>query len=1024
VIVEVRDHRAAVVGSSVGWGDGDSIGCRNIVDGEVKSGENHSRSERLYPLPTEGRMSDERTTPPFIARTIHRFSVLIILAWLAITVTVSIGVPSLEQVEKEHSVSLSPNDAPSIKAMKRIGEDFKESDSDSVAMVVLEGQQPLGDDAHKYYDRLIRQLENDPNHVRHVQNFWSDPLTAGGAQSVDGKATYVQLSLVGNQSTTLANESVKAVRNIVERTPAPNGVKVYVTGPAALIADVNESGDKTIMRITVTSAAVIFTMLLLVYRSIITVILLLLMVGIELQAARGIVAFLGHHGVINLSTFAVSLLVSLGIAAGTDYGIFFIGRYQEARQAGKDRETAYYTTYRGVAKVVLASGLTITGATFCLTFTRMPYFQTLGVPCGVGMLVVLAIALTLVPAVLTVGGRFGLLEPKRKIKVGGWRRVGTVIVRWPAPILVAACALALVGLLALPGYKTNYHDRVYVPKDIPANRGYAAANRHFALARMLPEVLLIEADHDMRNPADFLVLDKLAKSVLAVPGISRVQSVTRPAGNPLPHTSIPSLISMLNAFKLQNLVFLKQNMNDILKQADEMAKMIGVMEHLYGMMQQLVATTHHLTGEMHNMQEIMEELRNHIADFEDFWRPVRSYFYWEKHCYDIPICWSLRNIFDTLDGVDEVTDKLRELVTDLDQMDVVMPQLLAQFTPMIENMQNMRIMMLTMHSTMSGIFGQMDDSNSNATAMGKAFDTAENDDSFYLPPDVFKNADFKRVVKVFLSPDGKAARLIISDRGDPATPEGISRIDPLKTAAEEALKVTPLQNAKIYVSGVSATYKDLRDGSKYDLLIAGIASLCLIFIIMLIITRSLVAALVIVGTVLLSLGASFGLSVLVWQYIVGTELHWFVLPMSVIILLAVGSDYNLLLVSRMKQEIGAGINTGIIRAMAGTGGVVTNAGLVFAFTMASMVVSDLRAIGQVGTTIGLGLLFDTLVVRAFMTPSTAALLGRWFWWPQRVRPRPASKLLRAHGPRPLVRALFLQESKDNRLCTTATTTDS
>ncbi len=113
-----------------------------------------------------------------------------------------------------------------------------------------------------------------------------------------------------------------------------------------------------------------------------------------------------------------------------------------------------------------------------------------------------------------------------------------------------------------------------------------------------------------------------------------------------------------------------------------------------------------------------------------------------------------------------------------------------------------------------------------------------------------------------------------------------------------------------------------------------------------------------------------------------------VLAMSVIVLLAVGSDYNLLLVSRFKEEIRAGLNTGIIRAMGGTGGVVTAAGLVFAFTMASFVFSPLRVGGQVGTTIGLGLLFDTLVVRSFMTPSIAALLGRWFWWPQRVRTRP------------------------------------
>jgi RND superfamily putative drug exporter len=153
---------------------------------------------------------------------------------------------------------------------------------------------------------------------------------------------------------------------------------------------------------------------------------------------------------------------------------------------------------------------------------------------------------------------------------------------------------------------------------------------------------------------------------------------------------------------------------------------------------------------------------------------------------------------------------------------------------------------------------------------------------------------------------------------------------------------------------------------------------------MLFITRSLVAALVIVGTVALS----FGVSVLVWQHLLGVELYWVILPLAVILLLAVGSDYNLLLVSRFKEEIRAGINTGIIRSMAGSGSVVTAARLVFAFTMASFIFSDLRVLGQIGTTIALGLLFDTLIVRSFMTPSIAALLGRWFWWPVRVRQRP------------------------------------
>ena len=359
---------------------------------------------------------------------------------------------------------------------------------------------------------------------------------------------YVQVNLAGNQGATLGNESVAAVRDIVGRTPPPTGVQVYVTGSAAIVADMGHSGNRTVIIITAVSLTVIFTMLLLVYRSVITVILLLLTVGIELQVARGIVAFLGLHGVVGLTTYVINLLVSIGIAAGTDYGIFFTGRYQEARQAGEDRETAYYTTYRGVAKVVLASGLTIAGAIFCLSFTRLPFFQPLGVPCAVGILVAVAVALTLVPAVLTVGSRFGLFDPKRKIKDRGWRRIGTAIVRWPAPILVATVAVALIGLLTLPGYKPSYNDQKYIPKGIPANLGYEAAQRHFPQSAMMaPEILLVEADHDLRNPADFLVLNKLAKGILAVPGVSRVQAITRPEGTPIAHTSIPFMLSMQNA---------------------------------------------------------------------------------------------------------------------------------------------------------------------------------------------------------------------------------------------------------------------------------------------------------------------------------------------------------------------------------------------------------------------------------------------------------------------------------------------
>lgn len=913
---------------------------------------------------------------------------------------------------------MAPQDAPAVVAMHRMGSVFQESTSDSFAMLVIEGQQELGDDAHAYYDTLVHALKSDPKYVEHVQDLWGDRLTAAGVQSKDGKAVYIQLNLAGNQGTTLGQQSIAAVRGIVDRTPAPPGIKVYVTGPAALVSDMQHAGDHSMIKMTAVGAVLIFAVLLLVYRSIINVLGLLLTVGIEVLIARGVVAFLADHNVIGLSTFATSLLVALAMAAGTDYGIFFFGRYHETRQSGEEVETAFHSTFRSVAPVVLGSGLTIAGAMLCLSFTRIPIFQSMGVPSAVGMFVAVAVAVTLVPSFLAVGGRLGLFDPKVKLRTRRWRGIGTAVVRWPVPILIATIAIALVGLLALPGYQTSYNDRLYIPQSLPSNVGNAAADRHFSQARMMPEILMIESDHDMRNPADFLILHKVAKAIFKVPGISKVQGITRPEGTPIEHTSIPFLIDMQNAGMQNSMKFMKARVDDMLLQVRLLDRQIALMKHMYELQKKLNGVTHDSYITTKEMSQVIVLLMDSAANFDDFFRPIRNYLYWEPHCYDIPVCFSFRSIFDAIDGIAALNDKMKEMLKQLGFLDQLMPEILAQIPPIITIMESMRGMMLKMHATMSGTFSMLDDADTNTTAMGQAFDAAQVDDSFYLPPEVFQNPDFKRAMSNYLSPDGKAARFIISHKDEPASPAGIASIDKIRSVAEEALKTTPLQGSKIYIAGTAATFKDFSVGSKYDLWIAAVGALCLIFIIMLLITRSLIASLVIVGTVALSLGASFGLSVLLWQYVLGIKLHWMVLPMSVIVLLAVGSDYNLLLVSRIKEELGAGIKTGIIRAMGGTGKVVTNAGLVFAFTMAAMVISDLQIIGQVGTTIGLGLLFDTLVVRSFMTPSIAVLLGRWFWWPQRVRPRPASFMLRSEGTRASVRAYMLpREDRDDAITT-------
>jgi putative drug exporter of the RND superfamily len=648
----------------------------------------------------------------------------------------------------------------------------------------------------------------------------------------------------------------------------------------------------------------------------------------------------------------------------------------------------------------VGSGLTIAGATYCLSFTRLPYFATMGAPVAIGMVVVVAIAVTLGPAVLFLGSRAGLYESKRPPQSRFWRKVGTAVVRWPAPVFVASLFIVLIGIVAIPGYKPAYNDQYYLPKDAPTNIGFAAADRHFSQARMNPDILMVNADHDMRNPADMLVLNSVARNVMHTEGIAMVQNITRPLGIPIQHSSIPFQTSVQGQTSNMNLPFQRAQLDTIKKTVDATNVSIDILERQYQLSLKQTQLTQDSAEKSRELLQTTAELRDHIADFDDEFRPLRAYFYWEPHCFDIPMCAAVRSLFDSLDGIDKLTDQTGAVQGNTDQLADIAPQLTALLPQTIASMKQSRDLSLASYNSQKALLDQSEATNDTALALGAAFDQAKNDDLFYLPPEAFQNPDFERGLKMFLSPDGKSARMFITHETDPATVEGIARVDSERKAAQDALKMTSLSNAKIYLGGVAATYKDMSDGARYDLMIAVVSALTLIFMIMLILTRSAVAALVIVGTAASTLAAAFGISVLIWQYLFGIQVQWLVMLLSVIILLAVGSDYNLLLVSRFKDEIHAGLKTGIIRSMAGTGGVVTSAGLVFAATMAAMLGSKLIVLAQMGSTIAIGLLLDTLIVRSLLMPSIATMLGRWFWWPQVVYPRGDNHFKKPQPPQP------------------------
>ncbi|WP_145724139.1 MMPL family transporter, partial [Nocardioides sp. J9] len=219
---------------------------------------------------------------------------------------------------------------------------------------------------------------------------------------------------------------------------------------------------------------------------------------------------------------------------------------------------------------------------------------------------------------------------------------------------------------------------------------------------------------------------------------------------------------------------------------------------------------------------------------------------------------------------------------------------------------------------------------------------------FYLPPTALENQSFAAASRLFVSEDGRTARIAVLGSTDAFGPEASRRAADVRDLIETSFNGTRLDDATVSVTGMAATNNDLRAYSTSDLEVIALCSLVAVFLVLLLLLRSLVAAFALMATVVLSYGAAMGLSLLVWQYGLDVQLDWTVAAIAFVILVAVGADYNLLLTKRIHEEAPDGSATGIARATA-------TAGVIFAVSMLALLAGRVTTIGQVGFTIAVGL---------------------------------------------------------------------
>ena len=969
-----------------------------------------------------------------------RHKALVIGAWMTVAVVLAVLFPQLETVVRRQSVELIPHNVASFQTVDRMSAAFGEQGSKTMLFVAMEDPAGLTPPARQRYDQLVQRLRADTHHVRLVQDLLADQVTAGPAVSKDGHAWFLPVGVAGTLGDPTAAESAQAVSRIADEVFNGSTTTVRVTGPPATYSDAMTAGEQDLLLISIATAGLIALILLLVYRSVFTALLPLLVIGVSLGVGRGVLSALGQLGM-PVSQITVAFMTVILLGAGTDYTVFLISRYHEQRreQVPPDRAVVHATA--SIGRVILASAATVALAFLAMLFARLSVFAGLGPACAIAVLVGFLATVTLLPPVLSLASRHGIGEPKSDRTRRYWNRVAVAVVRRPVPLLVTSLVLLLALSAVALTMKVSYDDRKGQPAGTAANQGYRLLDRHFQKDMIFTQFLVVESQTDMRTAKKLADLDEVASRIAQIPGVTKVSGVTRPTGERLEQAKLSWQNGQIGD-KMASAVA-----DGNAKKAD-LARLTGGADLLAGGLAQLDAT---LRTALTPLTGVLSQAQSAAANVEQF-RPLLQQLSANAPAVD--------QALQSGPGLRPEAEQADNAVATIDPLiGALTTSPWCATTPECAQIRDQARVLVALRS--SGFFNQVAGlgdsyrSNENATvagalanvqaaaasldkavgALGNPADVAGNmrrlqdgvsqlasgaqalatgvhaladsniemlggmsqiatqlqnsarmssdsSSGFQLPEEAFKDRSFTDMAKYFLSPDGKTARFGIESSCDPYSVEAMELSRKITDVANEARPNTSLADATVSMAGFPAVNSDIQRLYRSDFIQLSTTTLVIVGIILVLLLRAVLAPLYLLGTVVLNYAAAVGIGVLVFQYGFGHAIAWQVPLLAFIILVAVGADYNMLLVSRLREESGRNIRVGVLRTVSSTGSVITSAGVIFAASMFGLMVGSLANMIQAGFIIGCGLLLDTFVVRTLTVPAIAALLREASWWPQ------------------------------------------
>lgn len=976
-----------------------------------------------------------------------RRPLLVIGVWITLAAIVNLALPPLAVVAARKQAAMLPDDAPVMVATREITDAFHDKGSDNIVLVVLTDEKGLGPADENTYRTLVDRLHQDATDVVAVQDFLATKELREVFTAKDNKAWYLPVNLAGAGGSPEGRQAYRNVIGIAKKAVEGSTLTVNMAGPAATGEDLIDISDHDIQVIEIGTAIMVLAILLAVYRNPITMIVPLFIIGLSLATAQGILSGLAELGM-GVSSQTLVFVSAIMFGAGTDYAVFLISRYHDYVRHDRDSDQAVQLALSSIGKVVAASAATVAVTFFAMIFTRLPVFSSVGPALAISIFVAFMAAITLLPAILVLAGRRGWIKPQRELTTRFWRRSGIRIVRRPKLHLIAS--LIVLAILAscttLAHY--NYDDRKTLPNSVESAAGYAAMSRHFPLDSIIPEYLFVHSPHDLRNPKALADLEQMASRVGQLPGVALVRGITRPMGESLEQARLAWQAGEVGSKLNDASKTIHQHNEDLDKLthgADQLAGALGdvrsqvvqAMTSVRGLVDALTFLQNNFGNDktfddidnaaklITNIHALGDAIGVNIANVNDAvgWSgPILRALNMTPVCDLDPSCVTGRKQLERLAAVrdsgalDQITDLAKQLQStnskqSLESTAKGLRQALNQAANGMRFLAGSdpggvpsRLTTLQEGATKladgsrqlaDGVQQLVDQTRRMGAGLSDAsgFLLAMKYDAssppmagFYIPPQSFGRDDFKKAAGIFISPDGHSARYLVQTKLNPFSVAAMDQVNAITDTARKAQPNTTLEDAKISMAGISVGLRDTRDFYDNDFRYIVIATVLIVFMILAALLRAIVAPLYLICSVLISYLSALGIGVIAFQLILGQELHWSVPGLTFIILVAVGADYNLLLISRIRDESPHGVRIGVIRTVSSTGGVITAAGLIFAASMFGLLFATINMMVQAGFVLGVGILLDTFLVRTVTVPAIAAIVGRANWWPSRTSP--------------------------------------